>query len=170
MEFNDEVVFMRNRLSWLILPAALLFVVGCAVSGGGMSAYKEQLGMATPGDLAKETRLIFEQHQFEMETEDSSTTYQVYRTRWNGRTPFQDELDSGVVEARTRLTVTGRARGGGSSGSANVRVAEFSAENLVMYAANGEWVIGPITPMVRDYIDEISNELKMRLSTGLRVF
>ena len=40
--------------------------------------------------------------------------YQVYQTRWKGRTPFQDEADSGVVEAMTRLVVTGRARGGGS--------------------------------------------------------
>jgi hypothetical protein len=161
---------MRKLLSRFVSPAVLLVVVGCAVSGGGVSAYKEQLGMATPGDLAKETRLIFEQQGFQMETEDSSTTYQVYRTRWNGRTPFQDELDSGVVEARTRLVVTGRARGGGSSGTANVRVVEFAAENLVMYTANGEWVMGAITPMVRDYIDEISNELKMRFTTGLRVF
>ena len=161
---------MRNLLARFVSPAVLLVVVGCAVSGGGVAAYKEQLGMATPGDLAKETRLIFEQHGFEMETEDSSTTYQVYRTRWNGRTPFQDELDSGVVEARTKLIVTGRARGGGSSGTANVRVVEFTVENLVMYAANGEWVVGSITPMVRDYIDEISKELKMRFTTGMRVF
>ncbi len=105
-----------------------------------------------------------------LEREDSSVTYQVYQTRWNGRTPFQDELDSGVVEARTRLIVTGRARGGGGSGSGNVRVVEFSAENLVMFAANGDWVVGPLTPLVREYLDEISNELKMRFTTGLRVF
>ena len=161
---------MRKQLSRLVLPTVLLVVVGCAVSGGVMSTYREQLGNATPGDLAKETRLIFEQFHFEMEREDSSVTYQVYETRWNGRTPFQDELDSGVVEARTRLMVTGRARGGGSTGTANVRVVEFTAENLVMYSANDDWVVGTITPMVRDYIDEISNELKMRFTTGLRVF
>ena len=161
---------MRNILSRLVMPLAILVVVGCAVSGGSANNYKEQLGMATPGDLAKETRLIFERFQFEIERGDSSVTYQVYQTRWNGRTPFQDELDSGVVEARTRLIVTGRARGGGGSGSGNVRVVEFTAENLVMYAANGDWVVGPLTPLVREYLDEISNELKMRFTTGLRVF
>jgi hypothetical protein len=160
---------MRNTLSRFVLPAALLFVLGCAASGG-LSAYKEQLGNATPGDLAKETRLIFERFQFEMEREDSSLTYQVYQTRWNGRTPFQDELDSGVVEARTRLVVTGRARGSGSAGTANVRVVEFVAENMVMYSETGDWVIGRVTPMFREYVDEISNELKMRFTSGLRVF
>ena len=161
---------MRKQLSRLVLPTVLLVVVGCAASGAAVSTYREQLGNATPGDLAKETRLIFEQFHFEMEREDSSVTYQVYETRWNGRTPFQDELDSGVVEARTRLMVTGRARGGGSTGTANVRVVEFTAENLVMFSVSGEWVVGRITPMVRDYIDKISNELKMRFTTGLRVF
>lgn len=161
---------MRKVLSRFVLPTVLLVTIGCAVSGGGMTTYRQQLGMATPGDLAKETRLIFERFHFEMERQDSSLTYQVYQTRWNGRTPFQDELDSGVVEAMTRLMVTGRARGGGSTGSANVRVVEFTAENRVLFAEGGEWHLGVQTAMFREYIDEISNELKMRLTTGLRVF
>ena len=159
---------MRNTISRIVLPAALLFVIGCATTGGGMNTYKEQIGVATPGDLAKETRLVFERFHFVMEREDSSLTYQVFQTRWNGRYPFQDELDSGVVEAMTQLTVTGRARGGGSgSGTTSVRVVEFSAENMVRYAEQGEWVMGLATPMFRDYAEEISNELKMRLTQGL---
>lgn len=161
---------MRKRLSRFVLPTILLVVIGCAVSGGTQAGYKESLGMATPGDLAKETRLIFERFHFEMEREDSSLTYQVYATRWNGRTPFQDELDSGVVEARTRLVVTGRARGSGGAGTANVRVVEFVAENMVMFSESGDWAIGPVTPLFKEYVDEISNELKMRFTTGLRVF
>ena len=132
---------MRASMSRLLLSAAVLALVGCAASGGGsnLQSYRDQLGAATPGDLARETRLIFDRYQFEMERQDSSTTYQAYETRWLGRTPFQDELDSGVTEARTRLIVRGRARGGGGRGAGDVRQVEFFAENMVQLAGSTEW-------------------------------
>jgi hypothetical protein len=161
---------MRKFLARLVISAAAVLVVGCAVGSGAMGAYREQLGLATPGDLARETRLVLERFQYEMEREDSSLTYQVFRTRWKGRTPFQDELDSGVVESMTRLVVTGRARGGGGSGSSNVQVVEFVAENRVLFEPDGEWDLGLATPLFREHVEEIATELKMRLTQGLRVF
>ena len=161
---------MQKTLGRLILSSVVLVLFGCAAGSGGPTTYREQLGMATPGDLAQEVRRIIEEYHYEMETEDSSITYQVYQTRWKGRTPFQDELDSGVVEAMTKFTVTGRARGGGSTGAANVRVAEFVAENRVRYAESGEWNLGLYTPMFREYAKDISGQLRARLTSGIRVY
>ena len=161
---------MRVSLLRLLVPALALFVVGCASGGGGPISLREQIGLATPGDLAQRTREVFERFQYELERADSSVTYQTYSTLWRGRYPFQDELDSGVVEVQTRLVVTGRARGGGSAGAANVRVVELRAENRVRIGEGTEWLLEVMTPMFRDYIDEIAEELKTRLTQGVRVY
>jgi hypothetical protein len=160
---------MRHFLNRLLSPTVLLVIVGCAAGGGALTGFREQLGVATPNDLGRETRLVLERYQFEMEREDSSLTYQVFSTRWKGRTPFQDELDSGVVEAMTRVVVTGRSRGGGGSATSTVQVVEFVAENRVMYESEGEWQLGLATPLFREYVGEIANELKSRLTQGIRV-
>ncbi len=163
---------MRCFISRLILPAAVLAVFGCAASGGGsnLQSYRDQLGGATPGDLARKTRPIFERFQFEVEREDSSTTYQAYETRWKNRTPFEDELARGATSARTRLFVRGRARGGGSRGAADVRMVEFTAENMVMLGQATEWTVGFITPNFTEYAKEIGDELRTELQAGIRVY
>jgi hypothetical protein len=164
---------MPCSVSKLALPAALLAIVGCAAAGAGGGAggsnYYRTLGQATPGDLARKVRMIVvNKYHYQMEREDSSRTQQLYQTLWYGRYPFQDEIDSGVVAAETRITVRGRARGAGGVGVISTRVVEFTAENRVRIGDTGEWRLGFMTPMYHEYIDEIAQRLKTELEQSIR--
>ena len=163
---------MRLSMVSLALPGAAALLVACATSGSGGSAttLREQLGSATPGDLSRKTRLVFERFQFEIERQDSSTTYQVYESRWKGRYPLQDEVDSGVTEAMTRLIVRARARGGGGIGSTDVRVVEFVAENMVRVGEEPDWRRDLFTPLFREYVGGIAEALRTEFLQGIRVF
>lgn len=164
----------RLRLLPAFWLAAAFAIGGCALSSGGESGfttYRKDLGKATPGTLARETRrIIVDRYAFQLEVSDSSTSQQVYRTRWLGRYPFEDEIQSGVIEAMTRVTVTGRARGAGGVGVLAVRIVALVAENMVRIGDDPTWQHGVMTPMFKTYIDEIAQRLQTELDEGTRVF
>ena len=165
----------RLRLVFALCAAASIAASGCAAASSGddsnFTTYRKDLGKATPGTLARETRhILLDRYAFQLETSDSSTTQQVYRTRWLGRYPFEDEQRSGVVEAMTRITVSGRARGAGGIGATGVRIVELVAENMVRIGDDPTWQHGVMTPMFRRYIDDIAQRLKTELDEGVRVF
>jgi hypothetical protein len=112
---------------------------------------------------------ILNRHQYEIERQDSTAALLTITTRWNERYPLQDETDRGVVEARTRLLVTARARAR-TGGTADVRVVELVAENMVLVADSTAWLQGLMTPMFRQYVDRLVGELKTELLTGVRVY
>lgn len=154
----------------------MFLAVACAspgsnrTGGEGISVYQKRVGQATRGDLAKKTRLIFDRYQFRMAREDSSVSQQFLQSRWEGRFPLQDELDSGVVEVQTRLTVRARARGAGSRGVADTRIVQLTIENMVRMAADVTWKRGFMTPMFLAYADRIAEDLKTELIQGVRIF
>lgn len=169
-----KVVPMCLSLSRLALPAAVFVVIGCAASTsggrGGATFYTKQLGQATPTDLSRKTRMILDRFRLELEQEDSTVSQQLFITRWTGRFPFQDELDSGVVEAMSRLTIRARARGAGGRGAANLRVVQLTAENMVRIGEGAEWQWNFLSPMFKKYVDEIAQALKTEFESGIRVF
>ena len=165
----------RLRLFAFFWLSAAFWIGGCAAasSGGesGFTTYRKDLGKATPGTLARETRrIIVDRFAYQLEVSDSSTSQQVYRTRWLGRYPFPDEIRNGVLEAMTRITVTGRSRGAGGIGVMAVRIIDLVAENQVRIGDDPEWQHGVMTPMFKEYIDEIAQTLKTELDEGVRVF
>ncbi len=174
--FGRELKLMRNLFARALLPAAILVAVACASSGaretggGGISIYQKQVGKATRGDLARKSRLIFDRYRFTMAREDSSVSQQFLQSRWEGRFPLQDELDSGVVEVQTRLTVRARARGAGSRGVADTRVVQLTIENMVRMAPDATWRRGFMTPMFLAYAKRITEDLRSEILQGVRVF
>ena len=158
----------------LMRATAVVVIVGCAASSGGGPApqtYSKDLGAVTAHDLSRWTLDILQRYQFEMErTRTNSPSYALFVTRWRGRYPLQDELDVGVVEARTQITVRGRVRRPAAGGMPALMVAVFSAENMVRMADSLEWRRGFMSPMFREYIEEIADRLKTELQSGVRVF
>ncbi len=159
---------MKRRLVRLVLPLACVSAAACA-SGAGPMFFQTNLGLATPYDVTRMAQKILNQYQYEIEIQEANLNNTTIQTRWHGRYPLDDEIDQGVVEAMTRIRITGRprVRRGSPSEAHNIR---FTAENMVRFADSNEWERGFMTPGFREYIEEIANELRTELQTGVRVF
>jgi hypothetical protein len=164
---------MGGFLQKLSLAAMVLVAFGCAAAssgaGSGPTNYRKDLGTVTPHDFSRHTRRILERYHYEMEQEDSSTAYQQFKTRWYQRYPYEDEIQMGVVEIQTQLTLRARSRGGGV-GTSDLRSAELIAQNMARVTGSTQWVYTAMSPTFKEHIDEIARELKMEFSTGIRVF
>lgn len=158
-----------SRLTFLLL-AVVSALSACASSRGtGVAAgLKRELGTATLRDVQRQVPLVLHRYQYEIERDDASSSLLTIQTRWNSRYPFQDEIDSGAVQARTRLILTARSRFR-TGGPADVRVVELLAENMVWMGDSLRWRSGFTTAMFDAYIDRIADELKTELQAGIRV-
>jgi hypothetical protein len=165
---------MHGLVRQLSVAGAVLLAFGCAAatSGGGTGGtdYRKDLGNVTPHDFSLHGRRILTRYHYEMEQEDSSAAYQQLKTRWYKRYPYDDELQMGVVEIQTQITLRARSRGGGAGGSGDLRSAELIAQNMARMEGSSDWVLTVMSPMFKEYIDEIARELKTEFSTGIRVY
>ncbi len=164
---------MRLLLVSIALPVTIFVIAGCTTSSGDAPSpamYTKDLGSATAAELGRETPLILARYQYQIERVTSTKSFRTIETRWHGRYPLQDELDSGVVEARTRITVNARSRRRAAGGSSDMMVVQLTAENMVRMVDSLEWRHGFMTPMFRKYIEEIADRLKTEFQTGVRVF
>jgi len=159
----------------MVRVAAALTLAGCAASSGGSeggpapASYKQALGTAALTDVETKVPKVLNRHQYEIERQDGSPGLLTIQTRWNGRYPLEDEIAQGVTEALTRLVITARARAR-SGGTVDVRVVELVAENRVFIGDSAQWREGFMTPMFREYADQLVTELKTELLTGIRVY
>lgn len=164
---------MRIALGLLVSLAAL-GAAGCAASAGGSAGapgparYRKALGTAALTDVQTKVPKIFNRYQYEIERQDESPALLTILTRWTGRYPLEDERAQGVTESLTRLTVTARARAR-TGGAADVRIVDLTAENQVLMGDSANWR-GLMTPMFKDYVDKLADELKTELLTGVRVY
>lgn len=163
---------MRKSAMAVLVPLAVFGSVACASLGGGGAGetYAVDAGLGTTHDIVRFTSLILNRHQFEIERADTSAAYLMIETHWRGRYPLSDEIDRGVVEAMTRLTIHARSRSRSTAPGKDLRTVEIRAENMVRLADSLSWVRGYITPMFRDFIDELGNEIELELSTAVRRF
>ena len=158
-------------LAVLALGGLASFGCASAASRGVATAaarFQRDLGTATLRDVERQVPRVLNRHQYEIERSDESPSLLTIETRWNPRYPFPDELERGVVQARTRLTLTARARAR-TGGAADIRVVELLAENMVQIGDSATWQAEFMTPMFAQYLDGIAEELRTELQTGIRV-
>lgn len=159
---------------WPLLALGVVASLSCASGsqrGAGaadLGSFRRDLGTATLTDVQRHVPRVLNRHQYEIERDDASPTLLTIQTRWNARYPLQDEIDRGVVEARTRLMLTARSRFRTGS-AADVRVVELRAENMVLMGDSTAWSHGFTTPMFVAYLDRIADELRTELQAGIRV-
>ena len=163
---------MRIGRTAVFIHLAAGAIVACATVGGSGTGetYAIQAGSGTPHDIVRFTSRILDRHQFEIQRADTSPAYVVIETNWRGRYPLADEIRLGVVEAMTRLTIQARSRTRSPAPGQDVRTVEIRAENMVRMADSLSWIRGYVTPMFKEYIDALGDEIKLELNTGVRRF
>lgn len=161
-----------SRLALVVLCAVASLRCASTPSRGramtDAAGLQRDLGTATLRDVERQVPRVLNRHQYEIERDDASPSLLTIQTRWNARYPLRDEIDSGAVQARTRLTLTARSRFR-TGGAADVRVIELLAENMVLMGDSTRWRNGFTTPLFEKYLDGIAEELKTELRAGIRV-
>lgn len=90
-------------------------------------------------------------------------------TEWKSRYPFEDEIQQGVEEARTRMTLQAIPRTRVSGGS-DLNVVRLFCENMVRLRDQTQWQRVPMSKSLMDYLEGFAEDLRMEFRTGIRKF
>lgn len=161
---------MFKALSGFVLPLLVIVTAACAARGARPSTYNLTAGSATVHDIVHHGTRILNRHQFEIQRVDSNTANLIIETRWRSRYPFPDEIDGGVMEAMTKLTINARRVRRISGGGSDVRRVHVVAQNRVLLTDSLSWTTGFMTPRFKNFVDQIVDELRIEFESGIRVF
>jgi hypothetical protein len=156
-----------KRIFSLMAVAALLLPAACASSGGD-AVYRQNMGLATQRDAEMIVDRVFAQSGYTIH-EETEPPNLMWRSEWRDRDPFPDERLEGIVNAETRLTVSGRqgTDGIGMEGIQYFRLT-FSVENRTR-TSDGEWDTSRNSPMLLEYLESIHERFEEELRTiGVR--
>ena len=148
----------RHTLSALALA---VLVTGCGASLARQN--RADIGRATLRDIQLHVPEVLADHGYSINQTRQTVGRIYYETRWLYRAPFEDEVERGVQEVRTRFIVQGR-RGGSDFYDVEIRV-----ENAVRgILPSGDW--SPLaTPDFEDHMRSVSDELMMNINAGVRI-
>lgn len=164
---------MQKLIFWCTGLSLIWITAGCAgSSSGGLSAttFYSDLGLTTSVVLSEQAeRILIRKHHYQIQIFDQSMDRSYFETAWKDRLLFDDEREAGVIQAKSRIILEGRARLRASVGS-TLRV-KFRGENQLLYQTTGNWETGSeIMPLCKEYFKEIANDLKTEFSTRIREF
>lgn len=161
------------RLSVTLSTLALL-CVGCGsqsadVSRSRASTFSADLGTATAYDFKDKTGRMLDRYQFQLFRFEETADIIYMETDWKARYPFEDELEEGIAEARTRLIIQARPRTRNPAGS-DLHTVRLVAENRVRFQDSGEWQRIPMSKQLISYFKRFADELQTEFRTGFRKF
>lgn len=159
---------MKTLVRALVLGLFLVAVPACAGSGNGSAVFRADLGISTAVQSMTISERIFNQFQYTVERQDDPPNLRM-ESEWRMRPPFEDERALGIVEAETRLIVTGRQRLETELGSQFAMT--LMVENRVRAGTDGDWRDTYNTPQFREYARSIAERLEREFRTiGVRTF
>lgn len=164
---------MLKPSSLLTLILALIIILGCGSSGRKKSntmTYRRNVGKAFPLDMKEKTERILNKFNYTVVRREETYEQIYYETDWRYRSPFEDESELNIADARTSLTVNAVPRTRGGMPGANLYNVHLSAENEVRFEGSEEWVRVPMSNMLIAYLDKIAEDLKLELLQGIRKF
>ena len=122
-----------------------------------------EVGRASRFDVLDKVESILNREGYTIqERRDTGSLIQL-ATSWTNRAPFEDEVQRGATEARTRVIVEARRQGN------DIFAVVLRAENSVLTEGmDGTWQALPPTDMFRSHVRELSNALALEIDSGVR--
>ena len=141
--------------------ALVVLLAGCGASLARQN--RADIGRATLRDIQVHVPEILADHGYSINQRRETRTRIYYETSWLYRAPFDDEVERGVQQVRTRFIVQGR-RGGSDFYDVEIRV-ENSVRGIL---PSGDW--SPLaTPDFEEHMRSVSDELMMNINAGVRI-
>ena len=165
---------MKRFFIILIVAFFLFGLLACSSTktGKGKSnpvKYKKKLERVTRVDFLNKTRLILQnKYQYIFIRAEDNEGQQYIETDWKYRNPFDDEIDSGITEARSKVFLTAYPRS--VSNNQGLWIPTIEIVNEVKMGANSEWVELPISKEAQRYYDQITDDLNLEFRMGVRKF
>ncbi len=151
---------VKSILFRCVLLFFLMFYIGCAGSGSGTNdtgrrSYHTQIGTTYYNEFFGVSRMVLvNKYQYNVVRSEESTMEIYFETAWKDRPVFADEAAMQITAAQTKFIVRAKPR---ATGRFNIHL---YAENQVRYMGSTRWEPALISDMLKNYLDEISGELR----------
>jgi len=156
---------MKNSsiLSVLFLAFILL---GCSSSERvTTNTHRANLGTATETDVLSTVPRLLDRYNYTIYREEATMDGIYFETEWKERDLFDDEVEQGITEARTRVIVSSRSR---TAQASSLQRVSLEIENHVKFEGESDWDRSIITDQTEDYFSDIERVFRTEFSTGIR--
>lgn len=161
-------------IRWTRSIAVLLVVLtaACASASGGegdgsSEEFEEQLGRILYPPLQEAMDKILPKYRLSLRRSEEQFASLYYETEWMTREVTAEEQAEGVTDARHRAIISGRRVGETMDGIGEFRVT-FTAQNQVRSQAEPAWHPAPGPQAFFDFWEEVYNDLRLEVATGVR--
>lgn len=140
----------------------------CASARLDQSDVQNQIGRATERDIVALVPLTLERHGYIIYNNRRTSDMLYFETNWRSRAPFDDEAAQGADGARTRIIIRARKA---SQHLFSLRLQaqnEVSGIPLASDVTVPGWSTIPATDQYREYVNELSSEIRMLVDAGQR--
>ncbi|MGD2071646.1 MAG: hypothetical protein PVI57_23480 [Gemmatimonadota bacterium] len=149
----------------------VLLTAACASSSGGEGAssgeFEEQLGRVLYPPLQEAMDKILPKYRLALRRSEEQFASLYYETEWMTREVTAAEQAEGVTDARHRAIISGRRVGETIDRVGEFRVT-FTAQNQVRSQAEPAWHPAPGPEAFFDFWEEVYNDLRLEVATGVR--
>ena len=165
---------MKKVIFYFFVSLLLIAIYSCSGTKGGKDRanpvkYKKKIEKVTRIDFQNKSRsVLMNRHQFQFFRNEDSEGQQYIETDWRYRPPFEDELNSGIVEARSKIVLTAFPRN--LTDPSALWVTNLEGLNEVRLEGSSAWVTLPMTVMAKKYFDKIADDLNIEFRMGVRAF
>jgi len=145
----------------LPLAAGVVVLFACATAPRSSveDSYFADLGSVAPGRMGPAVdSVLVAGYGFEMARREEQYASAFYETVWKERSPFDDERDAGVSDARSRVVIRGQRAAGGAYRTV------MEGENQVRTDSVPTWHLAPVTAEFQDWMSRIESDLKEETS------
>lgn len=166
---------MLKVKSFSILILLISILGGCAGTYQSkkktrLTTFNTKVGIATAIDIKEKARRLLDRYQYQVIRFEETYDEIYIETQWNYRTPFEDEYNQTIVNARTRFIIVTNPRTRSYAGGADMHVVTVRGENQVRLVDSNNWINSPISDMLMTYFNKFAEDLKTELSMGIRKF
>ncbi len=159
------MTFLKLLSSGLICWFLLFGCAGLSATSDG--TLREDIGTSTRDAITRITsNLLQGQYGYRLEREATGSQNLRYITYWAEHTPLKDERAKGYDAVRTRVSVFGNPK----NRSAKTYRVSFRAEYAVKKSGTSDWVSAEMTELRREEIGKIVQDLKDKLTSGIREY
>ena len=132
--------------------------------------FTAKVGTATAYDIEEKTRRLLDRYRYEIVRFEKTYDQIYFETQWRYRSPFEDEYEISVVDARTRIIINARPRTRTYVTGTDLYVIHVRGENQVRLEGSDAWINLPMTDMVMVYLSKFAENLEMEFRTGIRKY